>query len=206
MKIIGFVKKRKIMVVVCCMAMLMIGAFVCMAAWWGDARAESVAEEAGRQAREQSGADVQEEKAGSAFGQQTGDEAKQGKSVEEKTNPAALKNKESPPPASSPKSQDSNNNHTGNGISKEASTAGKAQPVHQHEWKAIEAVQETEKKIPIYGDKCNTCHQNITGFAEDHISNTNCGGYSTDVIVGYECKKEKTVIVTGYLCSCGASK
>ena len=206
MKIMRLVKKRKIMVVICCTAALIAGVCLCAGAWPEPAQAGLAAKKTESQEGGESRADVQEEKAVSASGQQTGNKAEQGQSAKGRTESASSTNKAATASASSSKSQNSNKNYSGSENSEKAGTAGKPQAAHQHEWKAIEAVQEVEEKVPVYGDKCNTCHKNITGFAEEHILSTDCMGYSTDVVVGYECRRGQTLTIAGNSCSCGASK
>lgn len=81
----------------------------------------------------------------------------------------------------------------------------KTPSVHTHNWKAVTKVREEKRRVPVYGDRCNTCNKNITGFAESHIISGSCSGYSTDVIVSYDEVTEEVSYIS-YVCSCGAVK
>lgn len=81
----------------------------------------------------------------------------------------------------------------------------KTPTVHTHSWEAVTKVREEKRRVPVYGDRCNTCNKNITGFAQSHIAGGSCGGYSTDVIVSYD-EVTEDVSYISYVCSCGAVK
>lgn len=81
----------------------------------------------------------------------------------------------------------------------------KTPTVHTHSWEAVTKVREEKRRVPVYGDRCNTCHKDITGFAQSHILSGSCTGYSTDVIVSYDEVTEEMPYIS-YVCSCGAVK
>lgn len=81
----------------------------------------------------------------------------------------------------------------------------KTPSVHTHNWKAVTKTREEKRRVSVYGDRCNTCNKNITGFAQSHILSGSCTGYSTDVIVSYDEVTEEIPYIS-YVCSCGAVK
>lgn len=83
--------------------------------------------------------------------------------------------------------------------------SGQTTSVHTHVWKEVSRTKEETKQVPVYGDKCHTCGEDITGTAEKHILDGACTGYDTDVIVSYKTVTEK-IPYTSYECSCGAVK
>jgi len=87
--------------------------------------------------------------------------------------------------------------------SKEVSSNTK--PAHKHEWEAETKTENITSQVPVYGDVCRTCGQNVTGKGDIHILEGTCIGYDTDVIVSYK-EVTETVSHTVYKCSCGATK
>ena len=84
-------------------------------------------------------------------------------------------------------------------------TSSNSVPTHKHEWEAVTKTKKNKSQIPVYGDVCRTCHEDVTGIGDIHILEGNCTGYDTDVIVLYK-EITETVSYTVYECSCGATK
>ena len=80
-----------------------------------------------------------------------------------------------------------------------------SKPTHKHEWEAVTKTKKNKSQVPVYGDVCRTCHEDVTGIGDIHILEGNCTGYDTDVIISYK-EITETVNYTVYECSCGATK
>lgn len=92
--------------------------------------------------------------------------------------------------------------------SKKTPEAGKTEtvkPAHVHDYRREEGTETVTYEVPIIGDKCSSCNEDITGFAEKHIMDTSCRGYVTDIVVGYDTVTEEVPCIY-YKCSCGAVK
>lgn len=103
---------------------------------------------------------------------------------------------------------DRNTDHKASGSDKknpDSEKAETAEPVHVHDYQRQEGTETVTYEVPIIGDKCSTCNEDITGFAEKHIMDTSCRGYDTDVVVGYDTVTEEVPYIY-YKCSCGAVK
>ncbi len=203
MKVKESMKKRKIVITVCCMAALISGVCIYTAVQPDTVQAEQASDVTSRQeVREKTTEQEQEETQGRT-------EQKAEEKTESRQQTASEQEYTDHQSRSSTKavtvSQKSKQSEAGV-ESKPQNAAENTKPVHKHSWEPVEGTEETEEKVPIIGDKCNTCDMDITGFAEEHILNSSCMGYSTDVVVRYEYKTVSKTIVTGYRCSCGATK
>lgn len=100
--------------------------------------------------------------------------------------------------------QGSDKKETANKDTKKETSSNPA-PTHKHEWEAVTKTKNNKSQVPVYGDVCRTCHEDVTGRGDIHILEGNCTGYDTDVIISYK-EITETVSYTVYECSCGATK
>lgn len=100
--------------------------------------------------------------------------------------------------------QSSDKKETANKDTKKEPSSNPA-PTHKHEWEAVTKTDKVKSQVPVYGDICRTCHEDVTGIGDIHILDGNCTGYDTDVIISYK-EITETVSYTVYECSCGATK
>lgn len=199
MRIREFMKKRKIVVTVCCIAAL-VGA----ACLYGTVQPEAVQAKAADRAEhiESDAGNKTPEKDGKK--QETQDKTEKAQTIEDKVKSAVDEERGAGEPSAS-KSVPSGGS-SDSGQNKQENLAEPSKPAHTHEWEPIKEMQEVQEKKAVYGDKCSTCNEEITGYAEAHILGSNCMGYATDVFIRYDYETVKKEVITGYKCDCGAGK
>jgi len=202
LRIREFMKKQKIVVTVCCIAALIGGAFIYGAVMPETAqakaadRAEHIEADAGKEATEKD--EQKEEK------QEMQDKAEKEQQGQKQSKSVTDQEKSTAEPSVSKSS--SSGGSSGGGQSRQESPAAPTQPAHTHKWDPVKEMQEVQEKKAVYGDKCSTCNEDITGRAEEHILESNCMGYLTDVFIRYDYETVKKEVITGYECNCGARK
>ncbi len=205
MKIMEFMKKRKLMVVICCIATLIGGACICLAVQPETAQAKAGAEKHGRLETEAGDKDVTEEKGQEKGKRMAAGKLEKGQKARGNTEDAASNNQESATASTGFQSRNLGNG-TSSGQGRQEVTKESPQTIHEHIWEPIVELQEVQEKRAVYGDKCNTCNKDVTGYAEEHILGSNCMGYSTDVFIRYEYETVKKTVVVGHRCGCGARR
>lgn len=205
MKIMEFMKKRKLMVVICCIATLIGGVCICLALQPEAAQAKAGSEKHGRLETEAEGKDVPEGKGQEEGERMAAGKLEKGQKARGQIEDAASNNKESTTASAGFQSR-SPGNGTSSRQGKQEVTKESPQTVHEHIWEPIVELQEVQEKRAVYGDKCNTCNKDVTGYAEEHILGSNCMGYSTDVFIRYEYETVKKPVVVGHRCGCGVRK
>lgn len=194
MKATGYLKRYRMRVLLLLLALVMMGAFI----FYGFQTESVKAEKTEKQIKSiELQSDIQQ------LAEEQNVESGTDKSEATSQNKEAVNTNTDANPASGSRKTVSKSASDKSGSGSEEKN--KTPSVHTHSWETVTKVREEKHRVPAYGDRCNTCNKNITGFAQSHILSGSCTGYSTDVIVSYDEVTEEVPYIS-HVCSCGAVK